>query len=211
MLSVYYKIIKIFWAAGLFKRVSGNSQSILLVTHRKVLDMKRTTLPLLIASAAAACLAVQTDARDQANKAIEPASGAKKWLRVYPKPKKDQVRYVIWLPHKTRAKSETWRVELITGKTVQADTANHYRLGGGVLTSHIIKGYGFDYLTVSDFGGLASTLKGGGEPIEKYVRAQTKTMGYNSRLPIVVLGPPDLELRYRIWRVDGQTLNAQKQ
>ena len=72
----------------------------------------------------------------------EPSPGAREELKAYPKAKNNQVRYVIWLPHRERGEDNNWQVELITGKTIMGDNVNRMRLGGGELTSKIVSGWG---------------------------------------------------------------------
>jgi ecotin len=139
---------------------------------------------------------------------VVPSDGARKYLKAYPKPEKDQVRYVIWLPHKTRAEEGNWRVELITGRIMETDGVNTYRLSGGELESVNIQGWGFTYYKAKPFGKTAQTLIGGSKQrVLEFVRATSQITRYNSRLPIVVIGPKDLEVHYRIFQ-SSQTYRA---
>ncbi len=121
-------------------------------------------------------------------------------LKAYPAPSASQTRSVIRLP--AHANEDQLKLELIVGRTLMVD-CNSQRLGGRIDT-RTAEGWGYDYFVVSDLGQGASTLmacpdntkkqafvRGGGEPT---------LIRYNSRLPVVVYAPRDVEVRYRVWR-----------
>jgi len=127
-------------------------------------------------------------------------AGAGDDLKAYPAPSASQARSVIRLP--AHANEDQLKLELIVGRTLMVD-CNSQRLGGRIDT-RTAEGWGYDYFVVSDLGQGASTLmacpdntkkqafvRGGGEP---------SLIRYNSRLPVVVYAPQDVEVRYRVWR-----------
>lgn len=127
-------------------------------------------------------------------------AGAGSDLQAYPAATAGQTRHIIRLP--TEADEDGLKVELIVGRTLEVD-CNRQMLGGSIDT-RTAEGWGYDYFVVSDLGQGASTLmacpdntrrsafvRGGGEP---------KLIRYNSRLPVVVYAPSNVEVRYRIWR-----------
>ena len=129
----------------------------------------------------------------------QQAVGAGADLKAYPAPSTDQTRHVIRLP--ARPNEDDLKLELIVGKTQMVD-CNNQRLGGAIET-RTAEGWGYDYFVVSDLGQGMSTrmacpddstkqafVRGGGEPT---------LIRYNSRLPVVVYAPRDVEVRYRIW------------
>jgi len=115
------------------------------------------------------------------------------------------VRYVLQLPQQDD--ESAFKVELIVGKKVQVDEKNQYFFGGNI-QEEIIKGWGFPRYVVKELGPMAGTLMAvdpnapkvnrfitlGGEPF---------LIRYNSRLPIVVYVPKDVEVHYRIWSADS--------
>jgi ecotin len=111
-------------------------------------------------------------------------------LKAFPPAEEGMTRHVIRLP---KQKDETTlKVELIIGKTVKTDAQNRHFFGGTLATENI-PGWGYDrYMQVERFISI------GGETI----------LHYNSRLPVVVYVPLDVEVRYRIWRAEPILLSA---
>jgi ecotin len=127
-------------------------------------------------------------------------AGARSDLQAYPAATAGQTRHVIRLP--SEGDEDGLKVELIVGRTLEVD-CNRQMLGGSIDT-RTAEGWGYDYFVVSDLGQSATTLmacpdntrrsafvRGGGAPT---------LIRYNSRLPVVVYTPSNVELRYRIWR-----------
>lgn len=125
-------------------------------------------------------------------------------LAAYPAASADQTRHVIRLPERTN--EDNYKVELIVGKTQMVDCNNH-RLGGSIET-RTAEGWGYDYFVVSDLGGGMSTLMGCADNSRKeaFVRGGGEPMliRYNSRLPVVVYAPRDVEVRYRLWTAGAE-------
>jgi len=126
-------------------------------------------------------------------------------MKAFPPPENGMVRYVLQLPQQDD--ESAFKVELIVGKKVQVDEKNQYFFGGNI-QEETIKGWGFPRYVVKELGPMAGTLMAvdpnapkvnrfitlGGEPF---------LVRYNSRLPIVVYVPEDVEVRYRIWSADS--------
>ena len=126
-------------------------------------------------------------------------------MKAFPPPENGMVRYVLQLPQQDD--ESAFKVELIVGKKVQVDEKNQYFFGGNI-QEETIKGWGFPRYVVKELGPMAGTLMAvdpnapkvnrfitlGGEPF---------LIRYNSRLPIVVYVPKDVEVRYRIWSADS--------
>lgn len=127
------------------------------------------------------------------------SAGAGSDLAAYPTASADQNRHVIRLPARTN--EDDLKVELIVGKTQMVD-CNSHRLGGTIET-RTAEGWGYDYFVVSDLGPGMSTLMGCPDNTKKeaFVRGGGEPMllRYNSRLPVVVYAPKDVEVRYRLW------------
>ena len=106
------------------------------------------------------------------------------------------------------------KVELIVGKTVQADAHNRYFFGGRIETE-TIKGWGFPRYIVRKLGPMAGTLMAVDPNAPKVSRFVTLggdpyLIRYNSRLPIVVYAPEGVEVRYRIWAAGAETRTLEK-
>lgn len=122
-------------------------------------------------------------------------------LRAFPAPQRGQMRHVIRLPQVRD--SANLKVELIVGKTMQIDCNNH-RFGSQI-EERTAQGWGYTYYVLDTLGPAASTLMGcpAGSKRMSFVRgAQELLVNYNSRLPLVIYAPSDVEVRYRIWRAD---------
>lgn len=150
-----------------------------------------TALP---AFALALC-ACATNAADEALKPFPPAAKA-------------YTRHVIELP--PLSDEDLRKVELIAGKTLEVD-CNRHRLGGR-WEEKTIEGWGYSYHRLDQVGPPMSTLMAcpdnsrrkafvavGGEPL---------LLRYNSKLPLVIYTPKDIEVRYRIWSAPPDSLPA---
>lgn len=120
-------------------------------------------------------------------------------LAPFPAAKDGFTRHVIELPEQTD--EQAYKVELIAGKTLQVD-CNRQSLGGE-WQSQTLEGWGYDYYELGAIGPGISTRMAcppdsaheafvslGGEPL---------LVRYNSKLPLVIYAPSEVQVRYRIW------------
>ena len=132
------------------------------------------------------------------------AAGAADDLKAFPAATANETRHVIRLP--TRPNEDDLKVELIVGRTQMVD-CNQHRLGGSIET-RTAQGWGYDYYVVSTLGQGASTMMAcpEGSRKEAFVRGggEPALIRYNSRLPLVVYAPTDVEVRYRIWSAGAE-------
>ena len=120
-------------------------------------------------------------------------------LKAYPEATAGQKRHVLILPAETN--EDELKVEIIVGQTKTID-CNHHMLGGQ-LTERVVDGWGYNYYAVDRITDGASTLMGcpPGSQREAFVRIPEQTLvRYNSKLPVVVYTPQNVEVRYRFWR-----------
>lgn len=127
------------------------------------------------------------------------------WEKAYAPAEAGQVRHVLHLP--AHADESTLKVELIAGKTVETDSVN-INFFGGKIEETTIQGWGFPRYTVT-IGQMAGTLMAPptDQPkMKKFVAigGQPCLIRYNSRLPVVVYAPQDVEVRYRIWKAEPE-------
>lgn len=128
-------------------------------------------------------------------------------LKAFPAAEKGMVRYVLQLP---KAEDESaFKVELIVGKTVRVDAGNRYFFGGKI-EEETIEGWGYTRYLVRELGPMAGTLMAidpDAPKVDRFVAlgGYPYLIRYNSRLPIVVYAPQDVEVRYRIWRAEPET------
>ena len=133
-------------------------------------------------------------------------------MKAFPPAQKGMVRHILQLPKK---KDESaFKVELIVGKTVRIDKENRYFFGGQI-KRETIKGWGFSRYTVSKLGPMAGTLMAVDQNAPKVDRfitlgGEPYLIRYNSRLPVVVYVPKDVEVRYRIWSAGNEIKTIDK-
>jgi len=166
-------------------------------------------LPSLFAGVAAltlaACAAAQaqspaTDSTPSVQNSVTDA------LKAFPAAAAGQTRHVITLPAQTD--ESALKVELILGKTQTVDC--NRQAFGGRLETRTAEGWGYDYYVLPTLGNAASTMMGcpPGSERQAFVTTQEQPLiRYNSRLPVVVYAPSDVEVRYRVWRA-GETQTA---
>lgn len=167
--------------------------------------------PYLAASLVVACLSGAARA-DEPPAAPAPSPEAIQNLEAaYPKAGAGKVRHVILLPAIPEEEAESLKVEIVAGRTIDTDGVNRYRFGGEFREKDI-PGWGFSFLEVDALPGPLSTriAPQEGAPAEKrFVAGPRMLMRYNSRLPIVVYAPEGIEIRWRLWRAEGEPTAAE--
>ena len=121
----------------------------------------------------------------------------------YPQAEHGMKRQVIDLP--AQKDEANYKVELLIGQTLDVD-CNLHRLGGQ-LTSKTLEGWGYDYYVFDKVTSPVSTMMAcpDGKKEKQFVMAGLGDAGmlrYNSKLPIVVYTPANIDVKYRIWRAD---------
>lgn len=125
--------------------------------------------------------------------------------KAYPPAPVGRVRKVLLLPHKTRDEEGDFKVEIVVGRTIETDGVNRHRFAG-TLEERDIAGWGFSYYdAVGGFDIPAATRIAAGPARERqFVAGPRLLVPYNSRLPLVVMVPTGCEVRWRLWRTDGE-------
>jgi len=166
-----------------------------------------TILASVVALTLAACGTTQAQgdgvgAAIGANAATQDADD----LRAFPAAADGQTRHVIRLP--AEADEDALKVEIIVGKTATVDCNRSFF--GGALETRTAERWGYDYHVLPTLGAMAGTLMAcpANTSREAFVTIrQQPLIRYNSRLPLVVYAPQDVEVRYRLWRA-GETRTA---
>lgn len=131
-----------------------------------------------------------------------------KIISPYPEAKPNFKRHIIFLPaldDESKAK-----FELVIGKPLKVD-CNQQRLLGK-LEQKTVDGWGYNYFELDKVTGPVSTLMAcpNNELTEKFVTIgnNSNIFSYNSKLPIVVYTPDDVLVKYRIWSVTSDLIDA---
>lgn len=137
-------------------------------------------------------------------------------LASYPQAEKGSIRQVIELP--IRQNESSYKIELLIGQTLEVDCNQH--LLAGQLQVGTVQGWGYDYFVfkTAKTDGAAMTMSTmmacpDGMKKKKFVTANLGTAGmlnYNSKLPIVVYTPANVEVKYRTWKA-SETLGSAQQ
>lgn len=144
---------------------------------------------------------------------LPPSHVAANDLQAFRPATDEEVRYVLRLPQKED--ESLLQVELIVGKTILLDESNSYFFSGSIKKEQIT-GWGYSFYSVPELGPMTGTLMAPAPDAKKEPRfvslaGQPFLIRYNSRLPIVVYVPEDIEVRYRVWSTTPESKVIEKE
>ena len=126
----------------------------------------------------------------------------------FPKPEQGFTRQVIHLP--SQPQEENFQVEILAGKTLTVD-CNRQRLGG-ILEEKNLEGWGYPFYRLEKVIGPMSTMMAcpDGKSKKDFVPVVGDgfLLRYNSKLPIVLYVPEDVDVRYRVWSASSKVEKA---
>ena len=127
-----------------------------------------------------------------------PNPGAAQELKAFPTTLPGYQRHVIELP--ALASEDEHKLELIGGKAMTVDCNS--RGMDGRFEPRDVPGWGYTYWVLQSKGQVRTTMMmcppGSAKP--GFVTAEPLLVRYNSKLPVVVLVPDGMALRWRVWR-----------
>lgn len=129
----------------------------------------------------------------------------------FPAASEGQARHVIWLaeqPHE-----ELLKIEIVPGKLMMTDCNTRGLMGD--FTKKDLSDWGYSYYQLDNVAGPIATMMACPDNTKKEAFVQVQgdnfTLGYNSKLPVVVYAPKGVEVRYRIWSASEQLQSALEQ
>lgn len=126
----------------------------------------------------------------------------------FPKPEQGFTRQVIHLP--SQPQEQNFQVEILAGKTLTVD-CNSQRLGG-ILEEKNLEGWGYPFYRLEQVIGPMSTMMAcpDGKSKKDFVPVVGDgfLLRYNSKLPIVLYVPEDVDVRYRVWSASSKIEKA---
>lgn len=127
-------------------------------------------------------------------------------VEMFPQPNKGFKQVVIQVP--TKKNENNLKVELFAGKQMEVDCNRHFM--SGQIVEQNLEGWGYNYYKVESNGNVGSTRMACPDAKKKneFVTMPSLLINYNSKLPIVIYVPQDLEVNYRVWKTDKKSKKA---
>lgn len=139
--------------------------------------------------------------------AVQAQSPPRDDMQAFPAPDPGQVRRVIRLP--SERNEDDLRVGVVVGQMMWVDC--NRQIFSARMEERTAEGWGYNYYVITSPGPPASTMMAcpTNARTRQFVRnAEESLLRYNSRLPLVIFTPADVEVRYRVWRA-GREVVAQ--
>ncbi len=127
-------------------------------------------------------------------------------IEMFPKAKKGYKQVYIQVPQK---KSENdFKVEIFAGRNELVDCNRHFMLGS--IKEEVLDGWGYNYYTIDSKGTIGGTKMAcpDNKKTMQFIHIQPQMLRYNSKLPIVIYVPENMEVKYRIWSAGKKMIGA---
>lgn len=127
-------------------------------------------------------------------------------LSMFPAPKPGFKRSIIQVPEK--GEEFDFKIEFFVGKDMEVDCNQHNMMGK--IEEKDLQGWGYNYYEVDSKGETISTMMAciNYKNTKKFISIQPVLTRYNSKLPVVIYHPENLEVRFRIWSADAKLQKA---
>lgn len=129
-----------------------------------------------------------------------------KEIEMFPAPKQGYKQVFIKVPSKKN--EANFKVEVFVGKTQMVDCNRHFM--SGTIEEVNLDGWGYTYYVAETNGQIGGTLMAcpDGKLTKQFIHLESVTLRYNSRLPIVIYVPEDMEVNYKIWSASKKIISA---
>ncbi len=123
-------------------------------------------------------------------------------LKSFPAAKEDYKRNVINLPQ--RNNEDKLKIEIYAGILQEVDCNGYMMLGS--IDSKNLEGYGYTYYDVTTEERIMGTMKGcpDSKKTLKYISLQPIIVPYNSKLPLVIYAPENVQIRYKVYTSNNE-------
>ncbi|MTG98623.1 proteinase inhibitor [Myroides sp. BIT-d1] len=122
---------------------------------------------------------------------------------IFPSPEKGYKQVLIEVPFSKNDNDK--KIEFSVGKVMEVDGCNNFGLVG-TLKEKNLEGWGYTYYSFESKGDVFSTMMGCPDAAKRniFVSGKSELVRYNGRLPIVVYIPEDMEVRFKVYKTDGE-------
>lgn len=129
-------------------------------------------------------------------------------IKMFPKAKPGYKQVYIKVPPKKN--ENDLKIEIFAGKSQMVDCNRHFM--GGTIQTVNLDGWGYDYYVVKSDGVVGSTRMAcpDSKLTEQFIHIQPQLLRYNSKLPVVIYVPEEMEVKYRIWSASRKMKQADR-
>jgi ecotin len=143
--------------------------------------------------------------------AAQTASPAPVDPKIFPEAKTGYTRHILTIPE--QASEQNFKIEIVAGQNMEVD-CNQVMISADIDDENL-EGWGYNYYKIDDISKPASTMMGcpDNSRTTKFIdfnMGNEALVRYNSKLPLVVYAPENIEVGYRVWQTDGKLIKDSK-